>query len=133
MVFDAPVDLVDDQLDLAPPFVHCFVHPVSTGPATIIGSRRAFAAWIWICCFVFAAALFCVLARFMLEWEKTQNAGGKSRDARKQKHGTRRGLSGSALKWIAIVTMLIDHTGAVVIEQGALEWAGLVLRTLHCG
>lgn len=34
------------------------------------------------------------------------------------------GLSGSALKWIAIVTMLIDHTGAVVIEQGALEWAG---------
>lgn len=33
----------------------------------------------------------------------------------------RRGLSGSALKWIAIVTMLIDHMGAVLVWNWFLE------------
>ena len=28
-----------------------------------------------------------------------------------------KGLTGSTLKWIAIVTMLIDHTGAAVLEK----------------
>lgn len=30
-------------------------------------------------------------------------------------------MSGTMLKWIAIVTMLIDHIGAVVIENGILQ------------
>lgn len=38
--------------------------------------------------------------------------------------GRRAALSGSALKLIAIGTMFIDHIGAVVIEQSALEWSG---------
>lgn len=29
-------------------------------------------------------------------------------------------LSGSTLKWIAIITMLIDHIGAVILEKGAI-------------
>ena len=28
------------------------------------------------------------------------------------------GLSGAALKWIAMITMLLDHIGAVVMEYG---------------
>lgn len=35
-----------------------------------------------------------------------------------------RGLTGSHLKWIAIVTMLIDHTGAFLLEPAMVE--GLV-------
>lgn len=34
---------------------------------------------------------------------------------------TRRGLSGTALKYIACITMLIDHIGASCIEAGILE------------
>ena len=30
-------------------------------------------------------------------------------------------LSGSTLKWIAIVTMLIDHIGAVLFENGFIK------------
>ena len=29
-------------------------------------------------------------------------------------------LSGAALKWIAVIAMLIDHIGAVVLEKGAI-------------
>lgn len=29
-------------------------------------------------------------------------------------------LTGAALKWIAVITMLIDHIGAVVLEKGAV-------------
>ena len=34
------------------------------------------------------------------------------------------GLSGAALKWIAMITMLIDHIGAVVMEYGLLPGRG---------
>lgn len=34
------------------------------------------------------------------------------------------GLSGAALKWIAMITMLIDHIGAVVMEYGLYYRAG---------
>lgn len=33
----------------------------------------------------------------------------------------RRGLSGNALKMIAIITMLVDHIGAAVVENGILK------------
>ena len=50
----------------------------------------------------------------------------------------KRGLTGAVLKWIALVSMLIDHSAAVMIEQGlrvAVGWTrqiyhfDLVLRT----
>ena len=34
------------------------------------------------------------------------------------------GLSGAALKWIAMITMLIDHIGAVVMEYGLYYQGG---------
>ena len=40
-------------------------------------------------------------------------AGGASADT-----GSTFGLSGAALKWIAMISMLIDHIGAVVVEYG---------------
>ena len=30
-------------------------------------------------------------------------------------------LSGSTLKWIALITMLIDHIGAVILECGVIQ------------
>lgn len=30
-------------------------------------------------------------------------------------------LTGSTLKWIAVITMLIDHIGAVILEQGVIR------------
>ncbi|MBQ9141933.1 MAG: conjugal transfer protein TraX [Lachnospiraceae bacterium] len=36
--------------------------------------------------------------------------------------GLKRGLSGNALKWIAIVTMLIDHIGAVILIRLLLNY-----------
>lgn len=35
-------------------------------------------------------------------------------------HAKKNGLSGSYLKWIAIITMLIDHIGAALLELGLL-------------
>lgn len=37
------------------------------------------------------------------------------------KETKKRGLSGAHLKWIAVLTMLIDHIGAVLLEQGFLK------------
>ena len=34
------------------------------------------------------------------------------------------GLSGAALKWIAMISMLIDHIGAVVVEYGLYYQGG---------
>lgn len=49
-------------------------------------------------------------------------------------------LSGSTLKWIAIVTMLIDHIGAVLFENGfikaynqQLSGAFLILSLMQSG
>lgn len=37
-----------------------------------------------------------------------------------------KGISGSTLKWIAIVTMLIDHIGAVLVNQSSIQkWMDL--------
>lgn len=38
----------------------------------------------------------------------------------------KKGLSGSALKWIAIITMLIDHIGAVVLSRILLNYLHVV-------
>ena len=38
-------------------------------------------------------------------------------------------LSGSTLKWIALLTMLIDHIGAVLLECGVLQAYSLHLPT----
>ena len=43
-------------------------------------------------------------------------AGGASADT-----GSTFGLSGAALKWIAMISMLIDHIGAVVVEQNVFK------------
>lgn len=50
----------------------------------------------------------------------------------------KKGLTGSTLKWIALITMLIDHIGAAVLEQSLLQasfsWSwyrfDLALRTV---
>ena len=34
-------------------------------------------------------------------------------------------LSGSTLKWIAILTMLIDHIGACILEVFVLDYYGI--------
>ena len=46
-------------------------------------------------------------------------AGGASADT-----GSTFGLSGAALKWIAMISMLIDHIGAVVVEYGLYYQGG---------
>lgn len=38
--------------------------------------------------------------------------------------GSTFGLSGAALKWIAMISMLIDHIGAVVVEYGLYYQGG---------
>lgn len=44
-----------------------------------------------------------------------------------------KGLTGSTLKWIAIVTMLIDHTGAAVLEKcSSAENTGKCRRQILC-
>lgn len=43
----------------------------------------------------------------------------------------RKGISGNTLKMIAIITMLIDHFGAVVIENGILKYQNpLLMQTI---
>jgi len=39
-------------------------------------------------------------------------------------HAKKTGLTGSHLKWIAILTMLIDHTGVALLELALLPFAG---------
>ncbi len=51
-----------------------------------------------------------------MEYEKSASAGTESPF----------GLSGAVLKWIAMITMLIDHIGAVVMEYGLYYQGGAV-------
>lgn len=52
---------------------------------------------------------------------KAEYAGGAFSDTERTF-----GLSGSAIKWIAMITMLIDHIGAVVMEYGLYYQGGAV-------
>lgn len=50
----------------------------------------------------------------MSEWDVSAEPTVKQTEIKKK------GLTGSALKWIAIITMLIDHTAVALIENGVL-------------
>ncbi len=52
---------------------------------------------------------------------KTEYAGSVSADTERERTY---GLSGAVIKWIAAITMLIDHIGAVVMEYGLYYQGG---------
>lgn len=63
----------------------------------------------------------------MNEWEKPdikQEEGMEYKwgnlDSKQKETKVRKGLTGRALKWIAILTMLIDHTAVALIQNGIL-------------